>query len=162
MADERAQLVSLYRRYVMEREKKLSLLAQALRFLAVSGSGWLIDFGIFIFLTEQKHMIVAYANMLSSIPAMTLVFLVSTHKIFLNRNDGLPLWKKYAIYFLYRMVLVVCVSWLGEGLYQLLLPTSIAQISLISRHLKLLCKIFITPIIMGINFVVTKLLCERL
>lgn len=142
--------------------RKLGLLGQALRFFGVSGSGWLIDFCVFWVLTQFGGLKVAYANMLSSIPAITLVFFVSTRHIFAGRKEGLPLWKKYVIYFLYQMLLVFCVSWIGEGLYQLLSRTSLVQFPLLSEHLKLVCKILITPITMSINFVVMKLLCERL
>ena len=107
------------------RKNSLPLLKQAVRFLAVSGSGWLIDFSVFVFLTEWLHLIVAYANMLSSIPAITLVFIVSTRKIFSAQNRKIPLWGKYAIYFLYQMILVSCVSWIGEGFFYLLSQTDV-------------------------------------
>ena len=142
--------------------KLLLLLRQALRFLAVSGTGWVIDFGCFYLLTTYGHLIVAYANMLSSIPAITLVFLVSTRKIFANKKGGLPLWGKYAVYFLYQMVLVFCVSWVGEGLFRLLSRTALMNVSFITEHLKIVCKILITPITMTINFFVMKFLCEKI
>lgn len=146
----------------MEGNKLRGLIRQALRFLAVSGTGWVIDFSVFWALTHFLDFPVSYANMLSSIPAITLVFLVSTHKIFANKKEGLPLWGKYLVYFGYQMVLVVCVSWLGEWLYRLISGTSLMEIALIADHLKIICKILITPVTMTINFFVMKLLCEKL
>lgn len=141
---------------------KHMLLRQAIRFLAVSGSGWVIDFGCYYLLVRYGHLIVAYANMLSSIPAITLVFIVSTHKIFDRNKEGLPLWGKYAIYFLYQMVLVFCISWVGEWLFWLLSQTVLMSVPLIAANLKIICKILITPLTMTINFFVMKILCERL
>lgn len=138
------------------------LLGQALRFLAVSGTGWVIDFGCFYLLTAYGQLIVAYANMLSSIPAITLVFLVSTRKIFANKKEGLPLWGKYIVYFLYQMALVVCVSWVGEWLFRVLSGTPLMTVDLIAGHLKIICKILITPITMTANFFAMKVLCEKL
>ena len=143
--------------------QKISLLLrQALRFLAVSGTGWVIDFGCYYLLTTYGRLIVAYANMLSSIPAITLVFFVSTRKIFANKKEGLPLWGKYLVYFLYQMVLVFCVSWVGEWLFRLLGKTARMSVPLLAEHLKIVCKILITPITMTANFFVMKVLCEKL
>lgn len=139
-----------------------NLIRQAVRFVGISGCGWLIDFSIYIILTETFRFPVAYANMISAIPAVTLVFLVSTRKIFANKKGGLPLWGKYIVYFLYQMALVFCVSWVGEGLFRLLSKTAMMNISLIAEHLKILCKILITPITMTANFFVMKVLCEKL
>lgn len=139
-----------------------TIIRQALRFLAVSGTGWLIDFGVFWVLTHFANFPVAYANMISSVPAVTLVFLVSTHKIFANKKEGLPLWAKYLIYFGYQMILVFCVSWLGELLFQLLSGTSLTEVKFIADNLKIICKIIITPVTMTINFFVMKILCEKL
>lgn len=139
-----------------------SLLRQALRFLAVSGTGWVIDFSCFYLLTAYGRLTVAYANMLSSIPAVTLVFLVSTRKIFANKKEGLPLWGKYIVYFVYQMVLVFCISWVGEWLFRLLSRTALMTVPLIAEHLKIVCKILITPVTMTVNFFVMKVLCEKL
>lgn len=128
------------------------IIRQAVQFIGISGCGWLIDFGVYIILTEVFCFPVVYANMLSSIPAITLVFFVSTRKIFANRKEGLPLWGKYIIYFLYQIVLVFCVSWVGEGLFRLLSRTTLMNVSLIAAHLKIVCKILITPITMTMNF----------
>ena len=135
---------------------------QAVRFFGISGIGWLIDFTIFLLLTECGGMKVVYANMSSSVPAITFVFVISTHKIFTTRPNGLPLWRKYAIYILYQIALVLVVSWIGEGLYHLLSETTIMSTALFAHNLKLICKILITPVTMTANFIVMKVLSEKL
>ncbi|MCH5277779.1 MAG: GtrA family protein [Desulfovibrionaceae bacterium] len=142
--------------------KNKMALKQSLKFFAVSGCGWLIDFSVFTLLAQFVGFNVAYANMLSSIPAITLVFFVSTRKIFANKKNGMSIWKKYIIYFFYQIILVICISWVGEGFYRLLLYINIEQILPVSGNIKLICKIIITPIAMTMNFMMMKILCERL
>lgn len=146
----------------MEHAVWKKIVHQAVRFVGISGCGWLIDFGVYIALTEVLRFHVAYANMISAIPAVTLVFLVSTRKIFANKKGDLPLWGKYIVYFLYQMALVFCVSWVGEWLFRLLSRTALMNILLVAAHLKIVCKILITPITMTANFFVMKFLCEKL
>ena len=138
------------------------LLIQIAKFLAVSGTGWVIDFGVFLMLTSFLQFNVAYANMISCIPSLTFVFLVSTHKVFARSRTNVPLYAKYIIYFAYQMVMVFCVSWLGQWLYDAVAATQLMNIALIAANLKLLCKICITPITMTINFCVMKVLSEKL
>ena len=143
-------------------KNKTKNLTKFIKFFITSGTGWIIDFSVFWSITHFWDFTVVYANMLSSIPAITLVFLVSTHKIFANKTEGLPLWGKYLVYFIYQLVLVVCVSSLGQWIYQLISGTSLMAIKILSDHLKIVCKILITPITMTINFFVMKMLCEKL
>lgn len=138
------------------------LLGQVLGFLAVSGTGWLLDFGVYLLLTNLLGFNVAYANMLSCIPALTFVFIVSTRKVFDSGRSRLPQAAKYAIYFLYQMVLVFCVSLLGQWLFGWVSRTGLMRFALVANHLKLLCKLAITPITMTANFFVMKLLAEKL
>lgn len=138
------------------------LLLQALRFFAVSGTGWILDFSLYIILTNFLNFNVAYANMVSCIPAVTFVFIVSTHKIFDYNKSQVPLIGKYLIYFLYQLVLVFCVSWLGQAIFLWLSSTYLMRIAIIASHLKLICKIIITPVTMTVNFFVMKYLSEKL
>lgn len=138
------------------------LLSQILRFVGISGVGWLLDFSIFWALTSLGGLSVASANMLSSVPAITLVFCVSTYKIFQKNRTRLPLFGKYLLYFGYQMALVFCVSWLGQWLFGLLSGTALADAAVVGTHLELVCKILITPITMAANFCVMKVLSEKL
>lgn len=138
------------------------LFKQILSFLAVSGTGWLIDFGMFWLLTTFLQFNVAYANIISCIPSLTFVFLMATHKIFKKNRTRVPVWGKYIIYFIYQMVLVFCISWVGQWLFDSLSTTALMDIPFLAVNLKLFCKICITPITMIINFCVMKILSEKL
>ncbi|WP_312702499.1 hypothetical protein [Sedimentibacter sp.] len=139
-----------------------SLLKQILSFLAVSGTGWLMDFCIFILLTTYFEFNVGYSNFISGIPALTFVFLVSTRKIFAKNAEGFSLKTKYVLYFTYQMVLIASISSFGQWLYILLCEQSIVLQFGLFPYLKIICKIIITPITMTINFIVMKLLSEKL
>lgn len=51
-----------------------SIIRQGTYFTVISGIGWCIDFGVFSLLGIYVGIPVAYANMLSSLPAITFVF----------------------------------------------------------------------------------------
>ena len=138
--------------------KKLKLLLiQFLKFLFVSGTGWIIDFGLYLMLTGIFGLQILYSNILSSIPAITFVFIISTKKIFVENKDGFSIKKKYLIYFVYQMILILLVSVLGQFLYTIAIKNRI-NFSL----LKIIIKIMITPVTMVLNFFVIKYLAERL
>ena len=134
-----------------------NILKKLCAFLLFSGIGWIIDFGLYVFLTKALSFPVAGANYLSSIPAITFVFFVSTRKTFQCRPDGLSKGKKYVIYVVYQLLLVTAVSFLAQWLdplYGAILP----QFKELS---KLLAKITITPITMLCNFFVLRLIAEK-
>lgn len=135
---------------------------QIVKFLMVSGTGWVLDFSVYIFLTYKLGSIVAYANMISAIPAVTFVFFVSTRKIFDTKSGKVPLGAKYLIYFFYQILLVSIVSFWGQILYNFILGTFFMEYGWVADNLKLLTKVFITPITMIMNFLVLKILAEKL
>lgn len=136
------------------------LIIQALKFFAVSGVGWLIDFGVYSLLTYCFDFNIFVANIISSIPAVTYVFIVSVRKIFQKKQSKIKLRWKYLIYIVYQIVLVLSISFLGQELYNLILP--IVNIKFVINNLKMIIKICITPITMILNFLVMKLLVEKL
>ena len=95
-------------------EKNIRIIKQGFSFLIVSGIGWLIDFCTYLVLTKYFNISVMYANMISAIPAVSYVFLISSKKIFKNEKSKLTLNYKYLIYFGYQIILVSLVSILGE------------------------------------------------
>ena len=106
------------------KELKL-LLTQFVKFLFVSGTGWVIDFGLYSILTGIFELQILYSNILSSIPAITFVFIVSTKRIFKENKDGFSIKQKYLIYFVYQMVLILLVSLLGQFLYTIIINNGI-------------------------------------
>lgn len=133
------------------------LLIQFIKFLFVSGTGWIIDFGLYSILTEIFELQILYSNILSSILAITFVFVVSTKKIFKENKKGLSTKQKYLIYFVYQVVLIFLVSILGQIVYINLIKNGISY-----SLLKIVIKIMITPITMIMNFFVIKYLAEKL
>lgn len=138
------------------------LLKQIYSFLAVSGTGWLIDICIYTILTNKFCINVAYGNMISGIPALTFVFLLSTRKIFTVKEKGMPLKNKYIIYLCYQLFLILIVSWFGQILFDRAVKINWISESVLFQYLKLIIKIIITPITMTVNFIVMKMLSERL
>lgn len=134
---------------------------QISKFLMISGTGWLIDFSIYFLLTTKLDFGVGYSNFISGIPALTFVFLVSTRKIFEYNTDGLSLKRKYSIYFVYQMVLIVIISLFGKILYSIINVSSFYNIVVIKEYSKIITKLIITPITMVLNFCVMKILSEK-
>ena len=135
--------------------KKIVL--QFVKFLFVSGTGWMIDFSLYFIFTSILKYEVFYSNILSSIPAITFVFIVSIKKIFRENRNGISTGKKYLIYFLYQMLLVILISLLGQFLYLSALNHNFKY-----KAIMIIIKLIITPITMTINFFVMKFLSEKL
>ena len=133
------------------------LLIQFIKFLFVSGTGWIIDFGLYSILTGIFKLQILYSNILSSIPAITFVFIISTKKIFKENKEGFSIKQKYLIYFIYQVILIFLISILGQYIYII-----ITKMGISFSLLKIVIKIMITPITMLINFFVVKYLAENL
>ncbi len=134
------------------------LFSQFIKFLVVSGIGWLIDFSLYIILTTKFNLEIFYANIFSSIPAISYVFLISTKKIFTkSHRNNLTIIQKYIIYFIYQLLLIFIISIVAQNLYIL-----VEKYNLNFKMMKVIIKILITPVTMTINFFVIKYLAEKL
>ena len=100
--------------------------------------------------------------MISSIPAITYVFIMSNKKIFSNKKSKINLKYKYIIYFIYQIILVTLMSFLGEKIFNVINNTKLVDIIFIQQNIKILVKILITPITMFSNFIVMKNLIEKI
>lgn len=140
--------------------KLKKILKQFINFLFLSGIGWLIDFTLYLLFSNVFNLKIIHSNILSSIPAVTFVFFVSTRKVFSKNNSKISLKEKYLIYFLYQLILIVLISLLAQYLYFLSLKNISMNVEL--KLLKIIIKILITPITMLINFIVMKFLIEKL
>lgn len=140
--------------------KLKKILKQFINFLFLSGIGWLIDFTLYLLFLNIFNLKIIYSNILSSIPAVTFVFFISTRKIFSKNNSRISLKEKYLIYFLYQLILILLISLLAQYLYLLSLKNISMNVEL--KLLKIIIKILITPITMLINFIVMKFLIEKL
>ena len=133
---------------------------RAIKFIFTSGIGWILDFGIYIILTKHFGWEVLYANFCSAIPSITFVFIVSTSKIFKNKQTKLSLPYKYLIYFIYQMILIISVSYIGQVLYGVFI--NFVKIPFVLSYLKIFIKIIITPITLLLNFLFMNILIEKI
>ncbi len=136
------------------------LLKKALQFFLTSGLGFLMDFAVYIILTQCLDRNVMTANCFSSLVGASFVFAVSTHRIFVKKENGLPLYIKYILYIIYQLVLIFLVSAAGEWLDSVIHYLFAAE--LILTYSKLICKIIITPVTMTCNFFVTRFITEKI
>ena len=134
------------------------LLIKGLKFIGFSGIGWLIDTTIYMILTSIFKLNIDISNIFSSLVGVTFVFIMSTRKIFVSKSK-INIKIKYLIYVIYQVVLIITVSKL-----MLLLKSAITplNIELINKYINIIVKIIITPFTMVINFIVMKLLIEKI
>ncbi len=137
------------------------LFGQFIRFIGISGIGWCIDFGLYIVFTSVFGWPVFISNCLSAVPAVTLVFTVSTAKIFQRSGGKVPVYMKYILYLTYQFFLLLAVSSLGQWLADMIAAKA-ADVGMLVRFSKVIAKILITPVTMVMNFIVMKVMTEKL
>lgn len=127
------------------------------KFVAVSGTGWIIDVGIYICLIRYMDSTPLYANVISAAVAVTFVFFVSVYKIFLKQR-GRYVFVGLSIYLVYQAVSIFLFSYLIDGATQIF----------IYHHLFLqgispiLAKFIITPITLATNYFFMRLLTAKI
>ena len=134
------------------------LLSQAVRFIGLSGIGWILDFSTYILLGFISNNLVLN-NIISSWIGVTFVFIFSTRKIFQN-NSKISLKYKYLIYILYQCILIFFISKLLN--YIDIVIVSNFSLELITSFSSIIAKIIVTPITMTLNFFVMKGIIEKL
>lgn len=134
------------------------LILQAVKFVGISGIGWLLDFCIYTGLGFISGNL-AVNNCISSMVGVTFVFLFATKKVFEN-NSHIPLGWKYAIYVLYQCILIFSISRLLVVLNGWIVAH--IMIGIVLKYSYILSKILVTPITMVLNFFVMKEIIERL
>ena len=134
------------------------IIIQAFSFFGLSGIGWLIDMSIYSILT-YFNVYTILANIISSFVAVTFVYLTSTKKIFVNINDSFNVKKKYIVYILYQVIIVLIsstiINLIAENLVNI-------DIKLIADYAKISAKIIVTPFTMITNFIFMKFLIEKI
>lgn len=134
------------------------LLIKGLKFIGFSGIGWLIDTTIYMILTSIFKLNIDISNIFSSLVGVTFVFIMSTRKIFVSKSK-INIKIKYLIYIIYQVILIITVSKLMLLLKSVITPLNI---ELINKYINIIVKIIITPFTMVINFIVMKLLIEKI
>lgn len=142
-----------------KRNSKLrNLLVQAIRFVGLSGIGWLLDFTVYTVLSFVLENL-AVVNMLSSLCGASFVFLFSTRFVFQN-SHRIPLWMKYAVYIIYQLVLIWLISMLLAQINVFLV--GFLGSTFLGAFCPTLSKIIVTPITMCLNFFVSKFVIEKI
>ena len=134
------------------------LLGQALRFLGLSGIGWLMDFTVYTLLSLRMENL-ALVNVLSSLVGASFVFLFSTRFVFRD-SHRIPLYLKYAIYIVYQLLLIYLISKLLAWVNGVIVAH--APWPLLVSLAPVLSKILVTPITMTVNFFAMKTVIEKL
>ena len=130
------------------------LLRQALRFLGLSGIGWLMDFTVYTLLS-LRFQDLAWVNVFSSLVGASFVFIFSTRFVFRD-SHRIPLGLKYAIYIVYQLVLIYLISKLLAFIHLLIVTHTALPLA------PVLAKIIVTPITMTVNFFAMKTVIEKL
>lgn len=132
---------------------------QAIKFFGISGIGWLIDMVIFTTLTNLEVNTIL-SNIISSLVAVTFVYFTSTKKIFINKNENINLNKKYVIYIIYQVLMILASSTLIGVINNGIILYINYEIFL--KYSKIIAKILVTPLTMICNFIFMKLLIEKI
>lgn len=129
-----------------------------MKFIGLSGIGWILDFGTYTGLGLVWNNLVVN-NTISSWVGVTFVFIFATRKVFDNVSK-IPLKWKYVIYLLYQCILIFLISKLLNKI-NVILVTNI-EISFVQQFSAIIAKILVTPLTMFLNFLVMKGIIEKL
>ncbi len=132
---------------------------QAIKFFGISGIGWLIDMVIFTTLTNLEVNTIL-SNIISSLVAVTFVYFTSTKKIFINKNEKININKKYVVYIIYQVLMILASSTLIGLINKGIILYINYEIFL--KYSKIIAKILVTPLTMICNFIFMKLLIEKI
>ena len=135
-----------------------NLLKQAVKFVGLSGIGWILDFLTYTILGFISSNVVVN-NIISSWIGVTFVFIFATRKVFQNQSQISLKWK-YLIYLGYEVLLILLISKLLGQVNEFILVHN--TIRIIGRFSTIISKILVTPITMVLNFIVMKSVIERL
>lgn len=141
--------------------KNINNILKSLKFISLSGIGWIVDLTFFTLLVNQINLGIFLSNCLSSLIAITFVFFISTKSIFDKKKSKIELKYKYLIYIVYQLILVVSISWLAVPINQFIC-SYFDTFDNVIRYSALITKILITPITMILNFFAMKFLLEKI
>lgn len=138
----------------------IGLFRQILKFVSVSGIGWILDFLTYTILgLLSSHLF--YNNFISCLVGATFVFVVSPKIVFINKGE-LPKLVKYAIYISYQIMLIYFLSYVLVEINSVLVSILKSFLSWSVPYSYLMSKILITPLAMTCNFIVLKIIFEKL
>lgn len=135
-----------------------NLFKQAVKFVGLSGMGWILDFCMYTGLGFVSGNLMTN-NIISSWVGVTFVFIFASGKIFRNDNQISLKWK-YVIYLLYQCILIYFVSKLLVKIN--IVITRTMTDGLILQFSTVISKLLVTPVTMVLNFFVMKWVIEKL
>jgi len=136
----------------------ITLFGKFIRFLGISGIGWIIAFCIYCIAVYAFHVPVFQANILGDMPIVTLVFFSSVRIVFVKKKSNFPLWLKYAAYICYTIILLLLVSMIGQWGYGIIMRYDL--FSSFRSFAPIIVKCGITGITMLCNFFMMKFIVE--
>ena len=138
----------------------IDLFKQILKFVGVSGIGWILDFFTYTILgLFSPHLFLN--NFISCLVGATFVFVISPRLVFINKGQ-LPKLVKYVIYIAYQFLLICFLSYALVEINSVLIELLKSFISWCVPYSYLLSKILITPLAMTCNFIVLKIIFEKI
>ena len=140
-----------------KRMKKL--LIQIIKFVGISGVGWVLDFCTYMALSKLLLCDLTTSNFISSWVGVTFVFFFATKKVF-QQSGKVSIRIKYLIYLAYQCVLIFLISKLLAVINNAILIY--CRVDLILHFSSVIAKIAVTPITMCLNYLVMKKLIEKL
>lgn len=130
-----------------------------LRFVALSGGGWLLDCGLLLAITHLG-MPLGGANFISSATAALTVFLVSRFLVFAPTSDAV--WSRAALYLGYQTIGILAASMLiGPASAWAAGIAEWAGHPLSTQLASFFGKVFITPPQLVANFLVSRYLIQH-
>lgn len=129
-----------------------------LRFVLVSGLGWLIDTGVYTILVALGLRVLV-ASILGGLCGATFAFLTSSRFIFVGAGDHLSL--KLVAYLLYSAVLILVAAWLVESITTILVDWAERwRAGVPLTPIAFIAKCLITPFLLATNFVVARAMLQ--
>lgn len=130
-------------------------------FAIISGLGVIIDFVIMWCSLSFIGLTPFLSNCIGSTFGISFVFFVSSHKLFINK--GHLIYVKFLVYLIYSVGLIFVASSIIQYLSYIDIILKLQNILLLKfLPQPVFAKIIVTPFTLIINFIVAKLLIERI
>ncbi|NJO54097.1 MAG: hypothetical protein HC829_03970 [Bacteroidales bacterium] len=133
----------------------LAALVKPLRFVGLSGIGWVIDTSVYMLLVGGADLRVFWASMVGGLCGASFAFLTSSRLVFANRRGGLG--RRLLVYLLYTVVQIIAAAALIDMLAAALLA-AVTHFGLTVPWpmIAFLAKCIITPFLLAMNYVVAR------
>jgi len=143
----------------IDRTRLVELGRGPLKFVTISGGGWLLDTAVYMALVTYGGMGVFLANIAGGVCGGSFTFLTSHRLVFAGSGK---IRARLAIYVIYTAVLVVAASALVDlAAQEGRLTAEYLRIAIEWPTIAFLAKCLITPLLLATNFFVARALSRR-